>query len=202
MSVYIIGPSLSGPVKIGKAADPHQRLRELQTGHHEKLHLLFYVDCGKVKSVNVENRAHKMKNHLRMHGEWFKMSGQDALQTVLAALRELGGKVSERERYEGPRQHLPFVEWLRLQEGREDPIGDLSEDLNRAGPIWPAENEGIEAICEAIRNRGAVEYKGHYCIIDREVVVPAVIEAWEEWSMRKAPANLINQDEDDEDQDE
>jgi hypothetical protein len=42
--VYFIQAGVGGPIKIGEADSPEDRLRALQTAHHEQLTLLATVD--------------------------------------------------------------------------------------------------------------------------------------------------------------
>lgn len=66
-SVYFIGAA-SGPIKIGIAVRPLDRLKTLQTGHHEKLELLATCEGGQAQ----EAAYHKQFRVRRLHGEWFE----------------------------------------------------------------------------------------------------------------------------------
>jgi hypothetical protein len=65
--VYFIG-SASGPIKIGMAVRPLERLNTLQTGHHEKLELLATCQGGQSR----ERAYHKQFADRRLNGEWFE----------------------------------------------------------------------------------------------------------------------------------
>lgn len=65
--VYFIGAE-SGPIKIGVATKPPQRLRELQTSHHERLSILATCEGD----MEVEKAYHKRFADHRLSGEWFK----------------------------------------------------------------------------------------------------------------------------------
>jgi hypothetical protein len=65
--VYFIG-SASGPIKIGIAARPTDRLKGLQTGHHERLELLATCQGGQ----ELERAYHKRFAARRLNGEWFE----------------------------------------------------------------------------------------------------------------------------------
>lgn len=65
--VYFIGCGTEGPVKIGIAAKPHERLGTLQTGHHEKLHLLAVTTGGR----EAELAYHEKFSAHHARGEWF-----------------------------------------------------------------------------------------------------------------------------------
>lgn len=70
MAVYFIR---SGNfVKIGKANNPHKRLRQLQTGSPRKLELASVIPGGKSE----EKRLHAKYSHLRANGEWFHLSAE------------------------------------------------------------------------------------------------------------------------------
>lgn len=68
MATYIIRAGLAGPVKIGKADDVNQRLRELQTGNHERLSVLRVIDTP----FDAEPLFHLKFARNRLHGEWFE----------------------------------------------------------------------------------------------------------------------------------
>lgn len=65
--VYFIQAESGGPIKIGKAVDPWQRLSQLQTGRHEKLHVLAVMPGG----LDAEKQLHKKFAAHRVMGEWF-----------------------------------------------------------------------------------------------------------------------------------
>jgi hypothetical protein len=64
--VYFIGAP-SGPIKIGIAVHPRQRLSSLQTSHHERLELLATCSGG----MGQEKRYHYQFKEHRLSGEWF-----------------------------------------------------------------------------------------------------------------------------------
>jgi hypothetical protein len=66
--VYFIRAGRTGPIKIGHAAYPEGRLRDLQCAHFQELILLGHV-AGRVP---VESAIHNRFKHLRMSGEWFR----------------------------------------------------------------------------------------------------------------------------------
>jgi hypothetical protein len=65
--VYFIGAA-SGPIKIGIAVRPTDRLKGLQTSHHERLELLAVCKGGQAR----ESAYHKQFTAHRLHGEWFE----------------------------------------------------------------------------------------------------------------------------------
>jgi hypothetical protein len=67
--VYFIAAE-DGPVKIGVATKPKNRLKELQTSHHQRLAILATCDGD----VELEKAYHKRFAAHRLSGEWFERS--------------------------------------------------------------------------------------------------------------------------------
>ena len=66
--IYFIQAGQNGPIKIGKSDDPERRLGQLQTGHYEKLRLLwvsFAPDSD-------EEKLHDLFKDVHIRGEWFE----------------------------------------------------------------------------------------------------------------------------------
>jgi hypothetical protein len=66
--IYFIQSGKSDLVKIGYAADPQTRLRQLQCGNPEPLRLIATKDGEK----DAEGQWHRRLAHLRVRGEWFR----------------------------------------------------------------------------------------------------------------------------------
>lgn len=66
--VYFIRKGEFGPIKIGYARDPRQRIREIQTGSETRLHLLAVVQGGR----DLERQLHEEFSEYRLEGEWFR----------------------------------------------------------------------------------------------------------------------------------
>lgn len=79
--IYIIS-SKNSPVKIGITHDCEERLRNLQTGHSEKLTIHHRELVDKNKARILEQIIHKQLNYKRTHGEWFDISIDDAIKQV------------------------------------------------------------------------------------------------------------------------
>lgn len=77
--IYVIGTA-DGPLKIGYARDPEERLSALQTGTADKLILFRKVRHPRAQVV--ESRVHKALRSHRHNGEWFVVSVDQALQTI------------------------------------------------------------------------------------------------------------------------
>jgi hypothetical protein len=69
--VYVIGAE-TGPVKIGVAAEPVLRIRELQTGNPRELQVLAQCRGGE----ETEATLHSLFERERLQGEWFKRSSR------------------------------------------------------------------------------------------------------------------------------
>ena len=81
MYIYFIGAnSVEGnleAIKIGKANNPSERLSQIQSSTHLNLELM---GCRKYKSsedaLNAEKYYHEKFGHIRIRGEWFKVSNE------------------------------------------------------------------------------------------------------------------------------
>src|SRR5262245_47298256 len=67
MFVYFIRSGTAGPIKIGVADDPRERVVKLQIGNPEELTLLAYMPGG----TALEARLHRRFRRSRIRGEWF-----------------------------------------------------------------------------------------------------------------------------------
>lgn len=83
--VYVIS---AGPDrhKIGMAANPAQRVRDLQTGVPDTLELIHFVEVSSPRRV--EARAHRMLADHRVRGEWFGVTAEVAIGAVSAVAAE------------------------------------------------------------------------------------------------------------------
>jgi len=76
--VYFIQSGERGPIKIGAAANPFARLRELQTGNPYQLRLLLAEDAG-CHAWALERALHRRFASSRLGGEWFAITHDMAL---------------------------------------------------------------------------------------------------------------------------
>jgi predicted GIY-YIG superfamily endonuclease len=88
--VYVIAPSPDGPVKIGFSADPHRRVRQLQTGYPGRLTLHYSEAFSAARAPLMEKIIHRTISYKRKSGEWFDMSVEDAVAEVQFALIRYG----------------------------------------------------------------------------------------------------------------
>jgi hypothetical protein len=75
MSGYVYFISDGAAVKIGIAANPQQRLGELQTGNGKRLVLLHAIESN--NSRRLEGELHRRFAPNRLAGEWFNLSDSD-----------------------------------------------------------------------------------------------------------------------------
>ena len=68
--IYFIQQGMDGPIKIGKAISPRKRLKTLQVGSPDTLHLLAIEKGGHGREKHLHDRYTKE----RIRGEWFKSS--------------------------------------------------------------------------------------------------------------------------------
>lgn len=76
MYLYCIANS-SGECKFGFSGEPLKRLRALQTGSSEALHLIESIAVPEDRVREYERILHSEFAHLRVRGEWFRCSGEE-----------------------------------------------------------------------------------------------------------------------------
>jgi hypothetical protein len=116
-SIYVIR-SKAGPVKIGIAARPRNRLSQLRTSSHLPLFLDYAAEVpGNAKGL--EDYVHKMLKDCRLSGEWFDISSDDAVAVILRAGGALGYHLERTDAAPTPKkpsvppQRRPFKGRLR-----------------------------------------------------------------------------------------
>lgn len=81
--IYVIRDTL-GNSKVGVSQDPIRRLRELQTGHPERLELAWCaVTAG--SGYAIENLVKRAGGLLRASGEWFRSTPQEVSAVIMQA---------------------------------------------------------------------------------------------------------------------
>ncbi len=78
--VYAIEGAGTGLIKLGRAIDPAKRLRELQVGSPVQLRLLA---SAPETLRRTESALHRTFASSRSHGEWFRLTDEDASAAVL-----------------------------------------------------------------------------------------------------------------------
>lgn len=90
MYVYVISPSESGPVKIGRGNDPKKRRASLQTGNPDSLEIYHSEPVGYLAEA-VEREAHRVLASTRVPKggkEWFDITPAEALIVVRLVARD------------------------------------------------------------------------------------------------------------------
>ncbi len=88
--VYMIrnGSGSKRPIKIGMANNPSKRIKELQTGNPEILHIVMTVKCNSRKHARlVEKTLHNQLCGVNILGEWYQVK-QHALYKALSRLAQ------------------------------------------------------------------------------------------------------------------
>jgi len=80
--LYVISSSKDGPCKLGLSENPEARLKQLQTGHPTLLQIYYQEPTTQNDVKALEHLLHRDINHLRQHGEWFKLSVEHAIAHV------------------------------------------------------------------------------------------------------------------------
>ena len=70
-------------IKIGVSIHPEERLKELQTGNHNKLIILRTIKCPDYKTL--EKNLHQKYKSWNMHGEWFEFTKNEYNECVAVA---------------------------------------------------------------------------------------------------------------------
>lgn len=83
--VYVIGPP-DGPQKIGVAGNVRKRLLAIQTGSHAPVSVAMSVEVFDGHAEHVENYAHWLLRDLRLSGEWFRVTPEQAGNAVQEAV--------------------------------------------------------------------------------------------------------------------
>jgi hypothetical protein len=84
--VYLIGSTEARPVKIGRSADPAERLVELQCGSPVLLQVFWeHLD----NDEELEGLLHREFRSLRVRGEWFDFGEDDPVTVVSAVVPRL-----------------------------------------------------------------------------------------------------------------
>jgi hypothetical protein len=132
-TLYFIQQGDNGPIKIGVSTNPYQRLRALQVGSPQKLHLLKVIEAEEIE-------VHKTFQHLRLHGEWFRPK-EDLLQFIQMS-QEVEG-------------FTPFTETPSFEEVREEVQEEVQEEEYYEESIddllpaeIPLEEEGISILTD------------------------------------------------------
>jgi len=71
MQIYFIQIDDNGPIKIGKAGDPHKRRCELQVAHHREL-IIRHIEVPERDAAEREKELHGQFKAHRIRGEWFR----------------------------------------------------------------------------------------------------------------------------------
>jgi hypothetical protein len=77
MYIYAIGTETRQ--KIGLSKDPSSRLKQLQTGNADELHLHHSIEVPSDRVKILERFLHKDIGYKRMKGEWFDMTKEEVV---------------------------------------------------------------------------------------------------------------------------
>lgn len=91
--VYVIKDE-AGRVKIGSSNDPSRRLKELQTGHPERLTLEF-IGASTIDGAVIERMAHNVLHNYRINNEWFSISTAYAISAIYGVAAKHEAKIKQ-----------------------------------------------------------------------------------------------------------
>jgi len=80
--IYVIAPVNTDkpPCKIGISDNPDKRVKQLQTGHPEKLEVKYLLEVNNAEFY--ERLLHKDIKHKRKTGEWFDLTVKEAIDQI------------------------------------------------------------------------------------------------------------------------
>jgi hypothetical protein len=87
--VYIIGHKCLSGLKIGRAFDPESRLKNYQTGCPNREYVIHYISEYNDDCVALEKRVHQLLDPVRLQGEWFGCTVEQARGAILRASKEI-----------------------------------------------------------------------------------------------------------------
>lgn len=94
--LYVISDAdRPGIVKIGYAADPHSRVRKLQTGNAGTLVLHHAEQVPRSFARALEKSLHRDMHHRHVKGEWYRMTVTEAVDQVQFTLIRYIGELEE-----------------------------------------------------------------------------------------------------------
>lgn len=120
--VYFIGEDNDGPMKIGTAKDPIQRLRDMQTGNSRRLRVEWaLVGTRQIEKLLHEYWAEFAIKSVRHSGvadtppgtEWFRAEARDQMFPIIAAAALL--QIQHIEALESPEVYIEDLEDLVRQ---------------------------------------------------------------------------------------
>ena len=80
--LYVIAASPEGPTKISHSVRPDRRVKQLQTGHAARLAVFYQQGVSSKDAQRIERSIHNTLGYLRVQGEWFDISVDDAISEV------------------------------------------------------------------------------------------------------------------------
>jgi hypothetical protein len=122
-NIYFVQAGNSGPIKIGKIRymDMAHRLKSLQTGNHQKLHIRLLITDGSYKEVELHQKFARF--HIR--GEWFEAS-EDILEFIRLN-RHRAGKINKLKSGPWNPDELAHIKSSHPNKS----ISEIANDLNR-----------------------------------------------------------------------
>jgi hypothetical protein len=123
--VYVIGSSRIGPLKIGITTAPVRRLKEVQTGHPQRLEVFWSMVVRPDQAAGIEREVHDRLASARLSGEWFHVPVEVAVEAIL--------RLTERLR---PHDMTEVFPGLYAGEVMMAAPGEVDEGPRRLGAVW------------------------------------------------------------------
>lgn len=128
--VYFIAAG-STPIKIGVSNDPAARLRDLQTAHYQKLHLLYTIECAdRAQAFELETAFHRWYDEAHIQNEWYGISPKKIADDI-HLLITLGQSIVGAEQYVTPEQIVRMEQRAEKKISRREVgshVGEVTTD--------------------------------------------------------------------------
>jgi hypothetical protein len=138
MHVYVIAASAEGPSKIGLAADPRKRLKDLQTANACHLRLHASEPIG-IAAEAVERAVHRIMRRRRCPGgsEWFDVTPDEAHAAIRRAAAAAGALLDERATFHDVHWR-ETKRWLEQWPDNYEDEEEFAAAIAATEPISPA----------------------------------------------------------------
>jgi hypothetical protein len=89
--VYVVQAGDNGSIKVGRSANPEERVRGIQTGNPAKIVLVAFFVCSTwLIAKTLEASVHVALAPFRLMGEWFRVTPEAACRTIEKQVTILG----------------------------------------------------------------------------------------------------------------
>lgn len=157
--VYVVEDKEKGIVKIGRSANPRQRIRNIKRAACAQGRE--YVSRGVLDASGFENKAHKALAEHHIANEWFKVSFQEAVKIVQQLMpKEVTEEqinsleAKEKERQERAFKFVKDAVFPNLPRADDELVGKEIKRVNTNKLLNPKRFSGAERLNEIFNQGG------------------------------------------------